>query len=162
MASAELVASRERAERLWGVVRVSVSRTIGERSHITQQAHELRGPPAVEAPDHLDNGRPGGGAPEARRGGEGVRLGVPVRLDERPDGVAPEGALGLATPPPALREATQASSSPPDREVFMGDGEQLVQRGLKLGGRRRARSASARSAFRARRRFGRGDRPAPG
>ena len=41
-----------------------------------------------------------------------------------------------SAPPPALREAIQSSLSPPNREVFMGYGEQLVQQGIEIGERR--------------------------
>ena len=41
-----------------------------------------------------------------------------------------------SSPPQALREAIQASLSPPNREVFMGYGEQLIQQGIEIGERR--------------------------
>ncbi|MEY3211466.1 MAG: hypothetical protein RIT28_1947 [Pseudomonadota bacterium] len=39
-------------------------------------------------------------------------------------------------PPQSLREAIQTSLSPPNREVFMGYGEQLIQQGIEIGERR--------------------------
>ena len=39
-------------------------------------------------------------------------------------------------PPQALREAIQASLSPPNREVLMGYGDRLIQQGIEIGERR--------------------------
>ena len=38
-----------------------------------------------------------------------------------------------SAPPQAVREAIQASLSPPNREILMGYGEQLIQQGIEIG-----------------------------